>query len=399
MFGVRRRKLELLFSAFWGIPVAIIIRLLKPFIQIRFCRIYSERIGHFVMDSAEQIVKLSFKKPRELRLFYFGNVSNEQWAKMVRRTIKIQGNWIRSIGNWNRILPLSENFILPSSSTRSRDLYGLLLKHDARLPFTESENLEASTWLQSKGIKSNDNYICLHVRDSTYLEQHNPQGISREIMMHDNHRNSDINSMLLAINWLNEKGIWVIRMGKSMSNPLPIGLSRVIDYAFDPNRSDLLDIWLYAHCLGSITTVSGIDSVGIVYRKPQLHFNMLPLGHLHAYLNCITVPKNLFWSKSALELTLAEYLENDFTRVTDYTEAGISIRDLTDKEILQVVIEFYERLTGVWIDSEDSKLLQNKFWTKLAHSKNFKNLQPWRHPESRIGYSWLKSKNNKFFDE
>lgn len=399
MLGISRYKVELLFSAFWGIPVAIAIRLLKPLIHIRICRIYSERVGHFVMDSAEQIVKFSFKNPKEVRLFYFGDTSNQQWEKMVRRTIRIQGNWIKGISDWNRILPFSKNFTLPSSSTGSRDLHGLLLKHDARLSFTDSENLEATSWLQSKGVKPDEKYICLHVRDSTYLEVHNPQNINPEIMMHDDHRNADIKSMLLAIEWLTNNDIWVIRMGKSVSNPLPTCLPRVIDYAFDPNRSDSLDIWLYANCLGSITTVSGIDSVGIVYRKPQLHFNMLPLGHLHAYLNCLTVPKNLFWRESGIELTLAEYLDNDFTRAPEYMEAGISIKDLTNEEILQAVIEFYERLMGVWMDSEESKSLQDRFWTKLADSKNFLDLQPWRHPESRIGHAWLASKEEKFFGD
>jgi hypothetical protein len=37
-----------------------------------------------------------------------------------------------------------------------------------------------------------------------------------------------------------------LRMGRIAAKPIPIRHRRVVDYAFHPDRSDFLDIWLFA---------------------------------------------------------------------------------------------------------------------------------------------------------
>ena len=44
--------------------------------------------------------------------------------------------------------------------------------------------------------------------------------------------------------WLADQGVWVLRMGKIMERPIPTEHPRIVDYAFEPNKSDFLDIWL-----------------------------------------------------------------------------------------------------------------------------------------------------------
>ena len=75
-------------NAFWAIPAVLIMRILRPICHIRISKIFSERIGHFVPDSAELIVRMSLEKSNIRDFFYLGSVSNFQWAKMIKQKLK-----------------------------------------------------------------------------------------------------------------------------------------------------------------------------------------------------------------------------------------------------------------------------------------------------------------------
>ena len=61
-------------------------------------------------------------------------------------------------------------------------------------------------------------------------------------------------------------------------------------------------------------------------------------------IDSITVPKNLYWKSSNLELSLDEYLGSLYFKTLEYESNDIMIQDLSENQILQATKEFTRRL-------------------------------------------------------
>ena len=51
-----------------------------------------------------------------------------------------------------------------------------------------------------------------------------------------------------------------------------------------------------------------------------------------------------------------------FFKSKQFEDKGIEIIDNNSEEILEAIVEMEKRLTGKWIQNENEKLLQDKFW-------------------------------------
>jgi putative glycosyltransferase (TIGR04372 family) len=381
-------------NSIWAIPLVMLIRGIRSILLVRICGINASRIGHTVPDIAHHLLINKNRGRSELNLYFFyGPVANIHWYKMARRSsLLVFRGWLRYVHGWNRLIPGGNAHEMPSSFTDSRDVDGLFYQFDCSLPFTTEENFYCKEWLKSKGWSDDQPFVVLLVRDSEYLNSWVPN-IAWD---YHSYRDSDIETYLPAIEWLNDNGVWVIRMGKAMRKPLRSKSRKAIDYAFDENNSDLLDIWLFANCSGCITTTSGPDMVSAVYGKPLLCVNASPLGLLFTMFNSIWVPKNLYWEDSGLSLDLKDYLENTYLQTEEYRKAGIRIVDLTPQEILFAVEEFWGRIQGVWEEKDYEGRMQKDFWKEFVNWPLYHSFHNWKHPSSRVGASWLSSKGLGF---
>jgi len=380
-------RLKLLLNSIWAIPALMLMRAIRPIVEIQICRIFSERIGHFTADVSEQICREKFRNPRTLRLFYFGDISNAQWEKMARRSsLRVVGSWLRYLDRWNQLVPGGNAHVLLSSKTQSRDIEGLFSRFEGSISFLDEESALAEGYLRSKGWKVGEPFVCLLVRDSKFLEGHRDP--SSDNYYHD-YRDSEIETFILAVEWLATQGVWVLRMGKSMARPIKVNSKLVIDYAFDSEKSDLLDIWLFANCTGVISTSSGLDQLAMIYKRPQLYLNALPLGDLNSWANMIWVPKNLRWRESGQKLTISEYLDHNYYAQDSYVTAGITITNLDESEINEAVQEFWWKLCKVWPHNTENLDLQAKFWNILQRWPRFQEMHGIIDPRASIGSGWL----------
>jgi putative glycosyltransferase (TIGR04372 family) len=354
-------------------------------VEVRICRVNSERVGHFISDISEHLARSNIKG-KNVDFFYFGDIANEQWATMAKRTsLRILGPWLKYVEQWNYIIPGGQMHKIGSSLTESRDIENLFGRFDVRIPFLASENDEGTSWLRSKGWTEGEPYICLLVRDSTYLNNVFPDG---DFRYHD-YRDSDIDTYATAMEWLASQGVWVLRMGKLMEAPFQSDSSRIIDYAFDPEKSDLLDIWLFANCNGVISTATGLDQLAAIYGKPQLYLNALPLAYLHSWSDVTWVPKNLRFKEAGKSLSLQEHFENSFLTSLEYRVAGIEIVDLCPAEITAAVMEFWLKICDSWVAVQDDINTQKYFWDALEGWHLHKKMHGFRHPKAVIGKAWL----------
>jgi putative glycosyltransferase (TIGR04372 family) len=408
-YGKVIRSIVILFTILsvpWAIPSVLLIRSLRPWRTIRLASIspvHQEAIGHFVIDLGIHWAMRQSDKSyiRYFDLYYFDpayahKVCNQFWVEMVQRNFAIYP-WflLKPLDAWNKWLPggTIHSLAMPLNTTGSRDKYGWLEKVQGSMPFLLEEDAKAKTWLRRQGWQEGDPFVCLLVRDSAYKGM---QGIQGRVFA----RNSDINHYVAAAEWLAEQGVWVIRMGKNMAKPMPTQYHRIIDYAFHPNKSDFLDIWLFAHCDLCISTGSGPDCISDIYRRPMLLLNLTIPEQCYTWSNAMHLLKPLLWHESGKALTLREYLDHNWwAQGVDsgyYARAGIKLLELSSEEILAAVQERWQRIQRTWVETEADRKRQHRFLSVLKEHPNFIKYNDWIHPEFRVGTTWLRSMGEDF---
>lgn len=394
-----------LINSIWAIPAVLLIRCLRPWRLIRFGDIRSERIGHFAADAGHQWARRQQQSGKILDYYWIQRPTcNQFWEQMVCRNFPVH-SWVRHLDLWNRVMPGGAVHHRPSSTTGSRDIQGCLEQMQEPMQFLPEEDADARSWLQKQGWREGEPFVCLLVRDSHYLNNDsilkewskNSHPVYGNGWDYHNYRDSDISTYVKAAEWLADQGIWVFRMGKNMEKPISSTHPRIIDYAFHPDRSDFLDIWLFAHCDLCISTGTGPDMISDVYRRPLLFLNYLPLSHIVSWSDAMHLPKTLVWDETGIPLTLTEYLEHSYLFSEKYEQLGIRIIDRTEDEILTAVQERWQRIEGTLVDTEDDMVHQQRFWDVMKMHPDFEKYNGWIHPEARAAAVWLRVMEDEFF--
>jgi putative glycosyltransferase (TIGR04372 family) len=115
------------------------------------------------------------------------------------------------------------------------------------------------------GIRPDDWYVCLHVRELGYHSAAVDSG-------HGN-RNSDLANYSDAIEFVVSRGGRVIKMGAPASPPSE--MPGLIDYAHSPFKSEAMDIALIRHARYFVGTTSGLANVAISLGRPAAQVNCL----------------------------------------------------------------------------------------------------------------------------
>ena len=258
-----------------------------------------------------------------------------------------------------------------SASSTEIDLEGLLLTYTIPPTFTELENLAGQEFVQT--VCPNGKFVCLHVRDNSYLKNHQDL---RDWSYH-NYRDTDIKTYAAAAEALAEMGYTVFRMGAIVKEPLVSKYPRVIDYATNGMRTEFLDVYLGANCAFTVSVGSGWDSVPTIFRRPILFVNYLPIFVPSLLTLLVTaIPKLLLDKKTNKLLTLNDAIERNVATVLNtkaYEEAGVEIRDLSSEELVEAVTEMAARVEGTFVETEEQKQMQQKLKNILT---NDPRLQP-----------------------
>jgi putative glycosyltransferase (TIGR04372 family) len=402
------KNLFIVLSGIWAVPVVLVVRCISPWRLIRFGSITCSRIGPFVTEAGLKWALHQMQEKKTLDLYWFDKqISNEFWAAMVRRNFHIHP-WVCPLDFWSQVIPGGSRHAIPAEmTTSSNDMHGWIEKTKAHMDFLPDEDAKARAWLRKQGWKDNEPFVCLLVRDSSYMDSFGQNtdmspGCNARYdpkygygWRHLDYRDSDIATYVPAAEWLADQGIWVLRMGKIMAKSIPCTHPRIIDYAFHPEKCDFLDIWLFAHCDLCISTGTGPDMISAIYRRPILYVNYSLLFRLLSWSNSMTVPKNMAWLSSGVFLNLREHLNFN----TNYPErVGIRMIDLTPEEILAAVQERWQRVKGTWVDTDDDLMRQYQFWEIFRAHPDFHRFHDFIHPEARCGALWLRSMGDAFFE-
>lgn len=391
-----------LLAAIFGLPISLIIICFSPLFRVRLIKLFSDRIGHYALNTELLLNALNSdyfrKSPNDIIFFYStpgAPICNFQLHIMWKRVIPI----LPFSFLWSAVdrylvffwkdyysdFPLKTNF---EPTSGDQDKWCFLEKNKKSfLSFTPEELHRGKEELKKLKIQADNPIVCLLVRDATYMKFHMPD----MDWSYQEYRDAEISSYEAAVNYLASKGYYVVRMGKHVKNKLNTNHPNVIDYANNPMRSDFMDVYLSAHCYFFISTSSGLDSLAQVFRKPLLITNF-PLVDLKSWNYwALFIPKKILNLKTKslvpfIEIYKELYLLSNKKTIMEHLKKlnWIFLGNSPD-EIIEVIDEMLLMLDGK-LDIDENKL-QEQFWSSF----------PIELPYNKSCYSAIKLKISELY--
>ena len=272
--------------------VVPVLYLLEPFVRFRFGRMYTQRFGHLAQN--HDIFLRTLQRdghPKRTVFFIAGwDPCNKQLFEMIRRAGPfIENRWAaRVVHAWKPMLQKTR-FWEPMYIVG--DEQKLFNETQPAIAFTAEEIEFGKARLREMGIGEDDWFVCIHSRDSSYLMSHRP-----ELAAHwkkGDHRNTAIDTYLLAANYIADQGGFVLRYGAVVEGSFPAnGNPRIIDYATQ-YRSDFMDIFLAAYCRFFVATSSGPCGIPTMFNRPVIVTNHMPYNHTHYRTSDFIIPRTI----------------------------------------------------------------------------------------------------------
>ena len=385
-------KKKIIYSLSFPVAIfsVIILKVLSPFIFIRFGKIRSDRIGHFVADAC---LIHYVKKQCNINTFDIYCLShkpiNKYWFIYISKILNI--SFIAKLFfPMNLVFSNSKHIIKKNDGEKnsSLDKKNFLQKYSSIIKFSKAENNDAWRQLRNLGIKQKVKFVCYQIRNNEYLEENFP---NINFSYHSN-RNASIENYLLSMNWLAGKGYVIFRMGSSSDRSIeknkhklaPFN-KKIINYSNSLHKSDFLDVWLLANCEFCVTTGSGIDEVAVWSKKPILFTNcMTPFG---TWPSSDILCGMKYFYKNNKKVSFKTYLDSDFFSPDDFKDKGIKIEDMNEKDILETLKEFYNLFLN------NGYYLDNSLLIEMKDHKSFKNRSPKNSQNNADEYNSFCDKN------
>ena len=391
IIGILRCELDLFLTLPLSLPFLFFLIIIYPFIKIKVGFLHSDRIGHFTLDTELYLLEKKNKKIKSIDLFYLGrkNVCNKTLERLWRKELIIFPRFIlRPLCLQIRFFKFLEFLRCGHTVCGQRDILNLLDQYPATIKLNHHDLTNGDNERLKIGLPKNAKFVCLIVRDSSYLEKLYGQKMS----IHD-YRDADINDFVNACEALTELGYYVIRMGVVVKKPINTNNKMIIDYAFNNLRTDFMDVYLASQCEFCITTGTGFDGTTLMFRKPNIYVNIAPLFDLRMECSSLlSIPCHYYSKKLSRKLTISEITNGKsavYVNSKLFQDDGIELIKNSAEEIKQLAIEAAKRHRKEWADNEGDKL-QERFMKIFPSKKVFNSVVKHGEIKGRIGSDFLK---------
>jgi putative glycosyltransferase (TIGR04372 family) len=397
---MRRFKKLTLQDLLLVVPVlvtAVLLRVLRPVVTIRFRNMPADEIGPLTVVSQHYLrIKETQQKKRQLDFWYLKDsvkVSNDYMLNFVKSQIKVHSSrFIELVAAISEKLPGAQHHQI-ESEIRITLLEGV----GKKLKLPQKDRDSSSEYVKKIGIDPQKEFIALMVRDGAYksdIVQANTQvRTDKEI-----YRNQDINDYLQVAEKFASMNVQIIRMGAKVERPFTSNSPLIIDYASTGMRTEAADIYLASECAMCISTNLGFDHIAAMSGKLRVITNQALIIQASTlfYSTDVFILQRFIERSSGRLLTLSESLQVAEIRNLDWyhkvIDRGLDFVRNTPEEILEASLEGWQRSKGQWVDSPEGLELQAKYWHIYdtffpEHKDRFLNGRP------HVGTSFLR--NNK----
>lgn len=349
------RKLARLFLLPFALLAVALIRLLaRCGVLIRIGEFWSERVGHLAGNTECYLCeRTAGRHPKSFDIWgHRQKVSNKYLAKMIGRVVWVDPTrFINLVRLVNGLFKGWEKHIACGAQL-DRDVHGLYAKHPPHLRFTPREEMRGIKQLRKWGIPEGAKWVCLIVRDEAYLpEKH-----------YHSYRDSDVSNYALAAAELAERGYYVFRMGAKVKARLPIKHPRIFDYAVNGMRSEFMDIYLGAKCEFCVSNGTGFDAIPVIFRRPVCFVNYVPVEYLNTWVESVAIWKH--HEKDGKRMSFQEIVDSGaghFMRTKEFLDAGILLKENTQGEIRDAVLETLDMVVNKTPPSKEQEEFKKSF--------------------------------------
>jgi putative glycosyltransferase (TIGR04372 family) len=385
-------------------PVLIIVLwLLKPFLWVRIGRLESNSMGMLSLDPHLFINRMRRGVlPKEAFYFFIAykrQLCNQQMMRMIKRELNV---CVSTFLDWcfrgmEPIFQLTPFFVLIEASHQE---YYEYKNSQPSLKFTEKELEKGRKVLAEMGLQfQKDNFVCIHARDSAYhiARDIGPPGVKS---FHRNeYRNTDINTYREAIDFLVEKGRFVIRVGAIAESPLNYKHPKVIDYTFSKYQSDFMDIFLVANCELLLGSASGGCDISGAFGVPRIGVNFVPIGITPLSRCNLYIPRKIRDRNTKVLVSYLDVLSRGggFFENTDlFHSLGLAYEDNSPRDIRLAVEEMFERIHGRFKMINEDRCLKRKYLEQFCPKVWGAGRDSYR---LEIGLAWLRENRGLYFED
>lgn len=351
------------------LPLLVLVRLMRPWLLVRFGLLETGGIGHLAAPVEVFLCEtergLHDSGKRHVDIWYTdkivcNRVLLSKWACLLKiwpRKI------VRPFSSLNQLLPGGTSHNIPyryvtdkSTPWQFCDIHNVLDGTHPHIRLTKEEESLCIAALKTMSIEENDPIICFMARDGAFHSKNH---------LRWHHRDSSVHTIAQAMNDLTALGNKAVRMGAKVADSLRSTNPAIVDYATGGIRTELLDIFLVSRCRFIVSTGSGLESLAPAFRRPVVQVNVAEFGNADLWgSNTIFIPKRFRLIAEKKFLKFSEIFElgaHLFTTTWQYEAAGIEWVDNDVEEIRAVVLEMEQRLSGTWVSEPEDELLQRRF--------------------------------------
>lgn len=380
-----------------GIPIAFIVLVLffcvEPFRKIRFSIMPCRRIGHLTQNvdlfcRKQQLSNLVPEDTKHIFITESQLVANRYLLDMWKRYLTVSESKLLQViyilSGW--ILKKTRFYIdLPIEGVE----YYEFNNANPTLQFTEKEERKGEEFLRQMGLDpAKDWFACVYARDSNYLNEKFPNSL----WAYHDYRNTNIESLRDAIEYIIDSGGYVIRVGTHVKQSVNVQHKNFIDYS-TKFRNEFMDIYLAAKARFFLGSSAGIMDLARIFDVPQLVIDMAPIGYAPYGKNSLWIPKKIKKQDNGEYVRFREIIEKRLDKEVNgvrFMRLGYEYEDNTPSEILDATKEMLKRIEGNFnLPIEELKLL-----------KDYHNLFPPGNPSrlvrTPIGNDFLKSNRELF---
>ena len=213
----------------------------------------------------------------------------------------------------------------------------------------------------------NNKFVCLHLREGGY---HNDKERRP-------YRNANIENYIEGINYLLEKGLYVIRLGDTSMKKCNLDNNKFIDYPFTKLKSASMDLYLIKNCEFYIGMQSGPADTAMLFEKPMLTLNMYTWFHQYPFKE---IDRGLFKKMLMPNGKIIDKLKDRVRlpfHITDWRtelkEEEVVYIENDNKEILLAIKEFWNEYNMGFINKRTNDLIENFNLYRKASDKIYKN--------------------------
>ncbi len=348
----------------FAFAVVGVIRLIAPWKVVRFGELWTPRLGHLIGNTecylCERDEGIQPKDTYDIWIPVPGKTSNKYIARKYKKLLHVWPNWFGSVAfKVNAVFQGREPHVFGTQQV-DRDIYNLWEKHAPHIGFTKREERKGQKFLRKLGIPEGAKWVCLIVRDSSYLKVKFPKA---NWSYHD-YRDADVSSYMPAAIELMRRGYYVVRMGEVIDKPFLVKHAKIIDYAMSKKRSEFGDLYLGAKCAFCLGTPTGFMGIPAVFNRPLCMTDMAPIEYAYTWCDSLLIWKHHM--KDGKRLTVKEICDANVSQATFqhlFDQAGVTLENNTSEEIFKVAMEMADKVEGNWIAGD-----QTWFWKTFPTS-------------------------------